>query len=743
MTNNDLTIDMLKESDLEKIIKKVQQLSVAFDLLQSSINKVSKEIKNLNLNNINSQMKKMSNSTADIAKEINTHKSSNLFASLVSLLPSTINSLTQARKEILAFGGEGQNISNSIKNVSNKLLNLGQYINTLKSSGVSGLIQKVSTDISGLGIDLNALIPVLSEIGLASGGIAGLTLSFDGAKNSAYNLKKEIDDTSVESLKMTGSFAAATAAGAALGSLIPVIGPAIGGLTGFIIAGIGAQLGFNEAIRELAKEDLFGNVNLSVSQWKDHLDAASLSISNASEKYGALRTTITSLSETFMSNADSLDLYGIRFGVMSQKITEQDMANIQNAVQNMCSSTSQMIDENTNFSLSLWGNLFSEMNTMTEEQEKNMLESILNNSNGQKEALEEAQNKIIEIYSNAMETRGQLTTDEYVMIQEQMSAIREMTVQEMTTSEAQVELMKAEFSDKKLAMDEESYNNYKSALTQFESEKRKIAEDGYAAAVIDAKKRYDQGIIDEETYIAAKKTAYDKYQSDVAEINQYIVDSNEEVHSQLLDAWNSITGDTSSEANEQRRIIKEMYSNLGLDTSELINSVSIAAEDVGSEFSDTVSDNLKMDPCGIYRGYNNILSNLEQSIMKLSGTTIGVQLFGNAADILRQAKINYYAHGGFVPNVGQLFVANEPGNPELIGNIGGSTAVVNNQMILDGIHSAMRSAIIEGMQLVYRQNTQGDTYVDIYVDGVFTERKLIKENEKYMLKTGKSVFSKG
>ncbi len=64
-------------------------------------------------------------------------------------------------------------------------------------------------------------------------------------------------------------------------------------------------------------------------------------------------------------------------------------------------------------------------------------------------------------------------------------------------------------------------------------------------------------------------------------------------------------------------------------------------------------------------------------------------------------------------------------------------------MILDGIQSAMRNAIIEGMSLSYGQNSQGDTYVDVYIDGVFTERKLMKANERHMLRTGKPVFAKG
>ena len=110
--------------------------------------------------------------------------------------------------------------------------------------------------------------------------------------------------------------------------------------------------------------------------------------------------------------------------------------------------------------------------------------------------------------------------------------------------------------------------------------------------------------------------------------------------------------------------------------------------------------------------------------------------------VLNIPKIPTFWHGGIVPNnVGQLFIANEPGNPELVGNIGGHTGVVNNNMIIEAIKGAMKTAIVEGMQLVYSQAPNGDTYVDVYIDGVFTERKLVKTNDKHILKTGKAVFS--
>ncbi len=55
-----------------------------------------------------------------------------------------------------------------------------------------------------------------------------------------------------------------------------------------------------------------------------------------------------------------------------------------------------------------------------------------------------------------------------------------------------------------------------------------------------------------------------------------------------------------------------------------------------------------------------------------------------------------HATGGF-PTSGSLFVANENGNPEMVGNWGGKAAVANNMQITEGITRAvqygMRSAI--------------------------------------------------
>lgn len=72
-----------------------------------------------------------------------------------------------------------------------------------------------------------------------------------------------------------------------------------------------------------------------------------------------------------------------------------------------------------------------------------------------------------------------------------------------------------------------------------------------------------------------------------------------------------------------------------------------------------------------------------------------------------------YASGGF-PETGQMFIANEKG-PELVGNIGSSTAVVNNNQIVEsvaqGVASAVSSVLVQGNN----KSSQNASY--IYING--------------------------
>lgn len=72
-----------------------------------------------------------------------------------------------------------------------------------------------------------------------------------------------------------------------------------------------------------------------------------------------------------------------------------------------------------------------------------------------------------------------------------------------------------------------------------------------------------------------------------------------------------------------------------------------------------------------------------------------------------------YASGGF-PETGQMFYANEKG-PELVGNIGSSTAVVNNNQIVESVSQGVANAVSSVLSTGNNKNSQTATY--LYING--------------------------
>lgn len=72
-------------------------------------------------------------------------------------------------------------------------------------------------------------------------------------------------------------------------------------------------------------------------------------------------------------------------------------------------------------------------------------------------------------------------------------------------------------------------------------------------------------------------------------------------------------------------------------------------------------------------------------------------------------SISWYANGGF-PDAGQLFFANEKG-PEMVGTMGGRTAVANNDQIVEGIRQGVFEAVSAAMN-----GNQRDMDVRVFLD---------------------------
>jgi len=134
--------------------------------------------------------------------------------------------------------------------------------------------------------------------------------------------------------------------------------------------------------------------------------------------------------------------------------------------------------------------------------------------------------------------------------------------------------------------------------------------------------------------------------------------------------------------------------------------------------------------------FSNAISKLGNSLAKLPTVkNIGVSLLWDysvygtrktVTDMLGlpgwpKMKVYAYAQGGF-PLPGELFIARESG-PELVGTMGGRTAVANNDQIEAGIYRAVRDAMRES-------TPQGGGDVYVYVDSEPIAVKVVRSMQR-------------
>lgn len=141
--------------------------------------------------------------------------------------------------------------------------------------------------------------------------------------------------------------------------------------------------------------------------------------------------------------------------------------------------------------------------------------------------------------------------------------------------------------------------------------------------------------------------------------------------------------------------------------------------------------------------FSNALSNLWTSVKNVfAGKSISI-----GADVKKKAgggiysggiwhDITHYAVGTSNAPTGQVFVAREAG-PELVGTLGGHTAVMNNDQIVasvsDGVYRAVRSAIGNG-----KQNLNVTFKVEGDPNGIF--RVTQQKANEYFRSTGNPAF---
>lgn len=180
-------------------------------------------------------------------------------------------------------------------------------------------------------------------------------------------------------------------------------------------------------------------------------------------------------------------------------------------------------------------------------------------------------------------------------------------------------------------------------------------------------------------------------------------------------------------------------------TAKAFNTVKKAFNDLKSNTATKTITGVKAKAwAGIKKTWDSIKSGKATKTInaKITGLTkalkkfFGLKAGGGVYSGGRWHPVTSYAAGG-VPDSGQMFIAREAG-PELVGTIGGHTAVMNNDQIVSSVSNGVYRAVLAAMS----QSGSGTTPVVVMLEGDAKKmfRIMQKEAQDYTDTTGLSPF---
>ncbi len=200
------------------------------------------------------------------------------------------------------------------------------------------------------------------------------------------------------------------------------------------------------------------------------------------------------------------------------------------------------------------------------------------------------------------------------------------------------------------------------------------------------------------------------------------------IKSSLSTAFNNIKSNATSVFTSMKNTIKGIWDGLWSSIKGVINSIIGGIEKMAN---------------GVIKGINGMINAMNKLSFDIPDwvSGLGGKKFGFNLKTISTISIPRLAEGGF-PDVGQMFIAREAG-PEMVGNIGRRTAVVNNEQIVAGIANGVAEANSEQTSLLKEQNSLLRALLEkesgVYLDG----KNLTKSVEKYQRERGRVLITGG
>ncbi len=139
--------------------------------------------------------------------------------------------------------------------------------------------------------------------------------------------------------------------------------------------------------------------------------------------------------------------------------------------------------------------------------------------------------------------------------------------------------------------------------------------------------------------------------------------------------------------------IKSVFTGVGTFFGGIWNTIKARFTEVGTNIGSAVGEAFKRVVNSVIGWAERLINRFFGSINRAIGTINNLP--GVNIPLLGTVTIPKMADGGFV-DAGQLFIAREAG-AEMVGSMGGRTAVANNDQIVDGIRAGVYEAVVEAM----------------------------------------------
>jgi hypothetical protein len=157
------------------------------------------------------------------------------------------------------------------------------------------------------------------------------------------------------------------------------------------------------------------------------------------------------------------------------------------------------------------------------------------------------------------------------------------------------------------------------------------------------------------------------------------------------------------------------------------------AGDIFVDIKDGILTAFKSIVNGLIKGVNSVIAvpfNGINWVLKMIRdiNIMGIMPFGGI-QLISVPQIPYLAQGGVVAD-GQMFVANEAG-PELVGNVGRKTVVMNNDQIVESVSRGVYQAVVAAMG-----SSRGDQVVEAKVNDKVLFEVMVSRARQETVRTG-------